>query len=56
MVDGGLVRELVFLSGYDSSEAPTGLVAVKNDGRVAIGNNNTRKIVSMLRLFWVLMV
>jgi len=43
MVDGGLVRELVFLSGYDSSEAPTGLVAVKNDGRVAIGNNNTRK-------------
>ena len=43
MVDGGLIRELVFLKGYDSSEAPTGLVAIKNNGRIGIGNNNTRE-------------
>lgn len=43
MVDGGWVRELVFLSGYDSAEASTGLVAVKNAGRVAIGNNETKR-------------
>ncbi len=42
VVDGGLVRDVLFLKGYDSSEAPTGLIALKNDGKVGIGNNNTR--------------
>jgi hypothetical protein len=42
VVDGGLVRDLLFLKGYDSAEAPTGLIALKNDGKVGIGNNNTR--------------
>jgi len=43
MVDGGLIRDLLFLKGYDSSEAQTGVVALKNDGRVGIGNNETRR-------------
>jgi len=43
MIDGGLVRELVFLKGFDSSEAATGLIALKNDGRIGIGNNETRR-------------
>ncbi|HJM69241.1 MAG TPA: hypothetical protein QGF02_04810 [Candidatus Babeliales bacterium] len=41
LVDSGLVRQLVLLSGYDSSEAPTGFVAIKNDGRIGIGDNAT---------------
>ncbi len=36
--DGGYVRELVFLSGYDSAEAPTGVVVVEDGGRVGLGS------------------
>ncbi len=43
MVDGGLIRQLIFLKGYNSSEASTGLVAIKNDGRVGLGNNQTSR-------------
>ncbi|OGB98037.1 hypothetical protein A3F06_00035 [candidate division TM6 bacterium RIFCSPHIGHO2_12_FULL_36_22] len=41
LVDGGLIRQLVMLSGYDSSEAPTGFIAIKNDGRIGLGDNAT---------------
>jgi hypothetical protein len=34
----GYIKELVFLSGYDSAEAPVGLVVLQDDGRVGLGN------------------
>ncbi len=40
MVDDGRVNELVLLNGYDSSEAPVGVLFVQNNGRVGIGNNS----------------
>jgi len=43
LVDGGKIRSLVFLKGYDSSEAQTGLVVVKNNALVGLGNNSTRR-------------
>jgi hypothetical protein len=43
LVDGGKIRSLEFLSGFDSSEAQTGLVVVQNDGQVGHGNNETRR-------------
>jgi len=43
LVNGGTIRDLVFLSGYDSSEAQTGLIVVQGDGTVGIGDNSTRR-------------
>ncbi len=40
LVDGGLVRELVFIQGYNSAQAPTGLVVVQNDGYVGLGTTH----------------
>lgn len=37
LVDGGLVRELVFLNGADSGVAPTGLLVVQNNALVGLG-------------------
>lgn len=37
LVDGGLVRELVFLNGADSGVAPTGLLVVQNNAIVGLG-------------------
>lgn len=37
MVDGGYVRQLVFLTGYDSAEAPVGTIVVQNNGIVGLG-------------------
>lgn len=44
MVDGGKVRELVFLTGYDSAESATGLAVLKNNGQLGIGNNFTNYV------------
>ena len=41
MIDGGFVRELVFLNGYNSAEAPVGVVALQNCGRVGLGSAHT---------------
>lgn len=35
---GGFVRELVFLTGYDSSEVPTGLAVIEGNGRLGLGS------------------
>ncbi len=40
-VDGGYVRELVFLTGCHSAEAPTAVVVLQNEGRIGLGNANT---------------
>lgn len=37
-VNGGFVRELVFLSGFDSAEAPVGFAVIENEGRLGIGS------------------
>jgi len=37
-IDGGWVQELVFLSGYNSAEAPVGVMILKNSGRLGIGS------------------
>jgi hypothetical protein len=42
-VDGGRVRELTFLKGFDSSEAFNGVVVVTNNGRIGIGNSQTAR-------------
>lgn len=41
LVNSGWIRELVFLSGYNSAEAPVAVVAVQNNGRVGIGSAHT---------------
>lgn len=38
IVDGGLVREMVFLTGEASATAPTGFVVIQNDAIVGIGS------------------
>lgn len=37
-VDGGFIRELVFLGGCNSAEAPVGVLVVKGNGRVGLGS------------------
>lgn len=37
MVDGGHVKELVMLTGFNTAEAPMGLIAVDNNGQVGLG-------------------
>jgi len=37
MVDGGRIREVVFLTDYNSAEAPTAVIALQNEGRVGLG-------------------
>jgi hypothetical protein len=39
-VDGGYVRELVFLTGCHSAEAPTAVLVLQNEGRVGLGTAN----------------
>lgn len=41
MVDCGWIRELVFLGGCNSGEAPTAVVVVQNEGRVGLNTANT---------------
>lgn len=38
LINGGKVRELVFLSGFDSAEAPVGVVVLDNLGCVGLGS------------------
>jgi len=38
LVDGGHVRELVFLQGYNSAQAPTAFLVLQNDGLVGLGS------------------
>lgn len=40
IVDDGRINELILLNGYDSSEAPVGVLFIQNNGRVGIGNNS----------------
>jgi hypothetical protein len=35
---GGYVKELVFLTGFDSAEAPVGFIVVEGDGRLGLGS------------------
>ena len=37
--DNAFVRELVFLSGFDSAEAPVGVVVLQGAGRVGLGSS-----------------
>jgi hypothetical protein len=37
MIDGGLVRELVFLTGKASAVAPVGVIFIQNDGQLGLG-------------------
>lgn len=41
MVDCGWIRELVFLQGCNSGEAPTAVVVLQNEGRVGLNMANT---------------
>ncbi len=38
LVDGGFVRELVFLQGNNSAQAPTAFLVLQNDGLVGLGS------------------
>lgn len=40
LVDDGWIRELIFLSGCDSANAPTGNIILKNHGRVGLGSRH----------------
>lgn len=40
LVDGGLVRELVLIQGFNSAQAPTALVVVQNNGTVGLGTTH----------------
>jgi hypothetical protein len=40
LVDGGLVRELVFIHGFNSAEAPTAFVVLQNNGIVGLGTTH----------------
>lgn len=35
---GGFVKELVFLTGFDSAEAPVGWIVLEGDGRLGLGS------------------
>ncbi len=39
-VDGGLIRELVFLQGFNSAEGPFGFIVLQNDGEVGLGSTH----------------
>jgi hypothetical protein len=41
LVDGGFIRETVWLTGFNTAEAPVGFIVVQNDGRVGLGTNHT---------------
>jgi hypothetical protein len=38
LVDGGFIRELVLINGFNTAEAPTGFIVVQNEGFVGIGS------------------
>lgn len=38
LVDGGFIRELVFLSGHASGQAPVGVITVQDDATVGLGS------------------
>lgn len=38
LVNGGWIRELVFLSGFNSQEAPAGVIVLQDNGRVGLGS------------------
>lgn len=38
LVDGGFIRELIFLVGFNSAEAPVGFFVLQNDARVGLGS------------------
>ena len=40
MVDGGCVREVIFLTDYNSGEALTAVIAIQDEGRVGIGSTH----------------
>ncbi len=40
LVDGGLVRELVFIQGFNSAEAATGFIVLQNNGIVGLGTTH----------------
>jgi len=40
MVDGGRIREVVFLTDYNSGEAPTAIISLQNEGRAGIGSTH----------------
>ena len=37
LIDGGRIKELVFLDGDRSSEAPVGFIVMQNNGRLGLG-------------------
>lgn len=39
--DGGFIRELIFLTGYNTAEAAVGFMVVQNNGRVGLGSART---------------
>ena len=40
LVDGGTVQETVFLTGFNSAEAPVGFLAIDNDGLLGLGSTH----------------
>lgn len=40
LVDGGLIRELVFLQGFNSAEGPFGFIVMQNDAQVGLGTTH----------------
>lgn len=40
VIDGGWVRELIFQHGVSSASAPTGVVILRNEGKVGIGSTH----------------
>ena len=38
LVDGGFIRELVFLHGFNTAEGPFGFLVLQNDGLVGLGS------------------
>jgi len=43
MVDEGWIKELIFLGGCESADAPTGVVVVKNNGRIGLGSKHKNR-------------
>ena len=40
MVDGGRIREVIFLTDYNSAEAATAVIALQNEGRAGLGSTH----------------
>jgi hypothetical protein len=40
LVDGGFIRELVFLHGFNTGEGPFGFIVIQNDGQVGLGTSH----------------